>query len=78
MIILINHNMVLGYDYSNQKRSWRTSFDRHVAQCAVRWSPQPPEQPHIMSSEQYYWMLVGDFVANINEYRVLMCGLETI
>jgi hypothetical protein len=36
---------------------------------AVRWSRQPPEQPHGMSSEQYRWMLVNDFVANINEYR---------
>ena len=36
---------------------------------AVRWSRQPPEQPHGMSSEQYRWMLVDDFVANINEYR---------
>jgi hypothetical protein len=36
---------------------------------AVRWSRQPPEQPHGMSSEQYCWMLVDDFVANINEYR---------
>jgi hypothetical protein len=35
---------------------------------AVRWSPQPPEQPHDMSSEQYRWMLVDDFVASINEY----------
>jgi hypothetical protein len=37
---------------------------------AIRWSRQPPEQPHGMSSEQYRWMLVNDFVANINEYRV--------
>jgi hypothetical protein len=37
---------------------------------AVRWSCQPPEQPHSMSSEQYRWMLVDDFVANINEYRM--------
>jgi len=36
---------------------------------AVRRSHQPPEQPHGMSSEQYRWMLVDDFVANINEYR---------
>jgi hypothetical protein len=36
---------------------------------AVRWSRQPPEQPHGMSSEQYRWMLVNNFVANINEYR---------
>ncbi|KAL3808144.1 hypothetical protein ACHAXA_000428, partial [Cyclostephanos tholiformis] len=35
---------------------------------AVRWSCQPPEQPLGMSSEQYRWMLVDDFVANINEY----------
>jgi hypothetical protein len=34
----------------------------------VRWSRQPSEQPHGMSSEQYHWMLVDDFVANINEY----------
>jgi hypothetical protein len=36
---------------------------------AVRWSRQPPEQPHGMSLEQYRWKLVNDFVANINEYR---------
>ncbi|KAL3781822.1 hypothetical protein ACHAW5_001132 [Stephanodiscus triporus] len=36
---------------------------------AIRWSHQPPEQPHGMSSEQYRWMLVDDFVDNINEYR---------
>ena len=36
---------------------------------AVRWSHQPPEQPHGMSSEQYRWMLVNDFAANIKEYR---------
>ena len=36
---------------------------------AVKWSCQPPEQPHGMLSEQYRWMLVDDFVDNINEYR---------
>jgi hypothetical protein len=35
---------------------------------AVRWSCQPPEQPHGVSSEQYHWMLVNNFVANINKY----------
>ena len=36
---------------------------------AVRWSRQPPEQPDGMSSERYRWMLINDFVANINKYR---------
>ncbi len=36
---------------------------------AVRWSCQPPEQPHGMLLEQYRWMLFNNFVANINEYR---------
>ncbi len=36
---------------------------------AVRWSRQPPEQPDGMSLEQYHWMLVDNFIANINEYR---------
>jgi hypothetical protein len=35
---------------------------------AVRWSRQPPEQPDGMSSEWYRWMLINDFVANINKY----------
>ena len=36
---------------------------------AVRWSHQPPEQPDGMSLERYCWMLINDFVANINKYR---------
>jgi len=36
---------------------------------AVRWSSQPPEEPDGMSSERYCWMLINDFVANINKYR---------
>jgi hypothetical protein len=36
---------------------------------AVRWSQQPPNQPDGMSSERYRWMLVDDFIDNINEYR---------
>ena len=39
---------------------------------AVRWSRQPPEQPHGMLLEQYHWMLVNNFVANINKYRARM------
>jgi len=38
---------------------------------AVRWFHQPHEQPHGMSSEQNRWMLVDDFVANINKYRTM-------
>jgi len=37
---------------------------------AVRWSRQPPEQPDGMSSERYHWMLINNFVANINKYRL--------
>jgi hypothetical protein len=36
---------------------------------AVRWSCQPPKQPDGMSSEQYRWMLVEDFVAHYNDYH---------
>ena len=36
---------------------------------AIRWSRQPPEQPDGMSSERYCWILINDFVANINKYR---------
>jgi hypothetical protein len=38
---------------------------------AVRWSYsyQPFEQPDGMSSERYCWMLVNNFIANINKYR---------
>ena len=36
---------------------------------AIRWSHQPPEQPDGMSLERYCWMLINDFVANINKYR---------
>jgi len=34
---------------------------------AVRWSCQSPEQPDGMSSERYRWMLINDFVTNINK-----------
>ena len=37
--------------------------------CAIRWSCQPPEQPDGMSSERYCWMLINNFVGNINKYR---------
>ena len=33
------------------------------------WSVQPPERPETMSSEQYRWLLIEDFVANFNEHR---------
>jgi hypothetical protein len=31
---------------------------------AIRWSHQPSEKPPEMSSEKYWWMLVGDNVTN--------------
>ena len=34
---------------------------------AIRWSCQPPEQPDGMLSERYHWMLINDFVTNINK-----------
>ena len=37
---------------------------RHVA-----WSSQPEERPDGLSSETYRWMLVDDFVKNINAHR---------
>jgi hypothetical protein len=36
---------------------------------AIRWSRQPPKQPDGMLYERYHWMLVDDFIDNINEYR---------
>ena len=38
----------------------------------IRWSQQPPKQPAGMSSEQYLWMLIDNFVANINRHRASM------
>jgi hypothetical protein len=37
---------------------------------AIRWYCQPPQQQDGILSEQYRWMLVNDFVANIDEYRL--------
>jgi hypothetical protein len=37
---------------------------------AIRWSCLPPEQPDGMSLEQNHWMLVDNFIANINKYRL--------
>jgi len=36
--------------------------------CNVRWSHQPPAQPDGISSEQYRWMLVEDFVTSYNNH----------
>jgi Transposase IS4 len=35
----------------------------------IRWSMQPKERPEGMSSEQYRWMLIDDFVDRFNEHR---------
>ena len=35
----------------------------------IRWSDQPSERPDSMSSEQYRWKLVDDFVDKFNEHR---------
>jgi hypothetical protein len=35
----------------------------------VRWYYQPPKQPDGMLSERYCWMLVNNFITNINKYR---------
>jgi hypothetical protein len=40
---------------------------------ATKWSCLPPNQPDGMSSERYPWMLINDFVANINKYRQRTC-----
>ena len=49
------------------------------------WSKQPAQRPEGMSSESYRWMLVEDFVLNINEHRedfftpsFLLCADESI
>ena len=35
----------------------------------IRFSEQPPNRPSDMTSEQYRWRLVDDFVKNFNEHR---------
>ena len=45
----------------------RNRFD-DLFRC-IRWSRQPSERPEDLSSEQYRWMLVDNFVANFNEHR---------
>ena len=35
----------------------------------IRWSDQPSERPEGMTSEQYRWRLVDDFVAKFNKHR---------
>jgi hypothetical protein len=50
------------YDLTKTKNLWNRWDD-------IRWSRPPAEQPEGMSSEQYRWMLVEDFVTNFNEYR---------
>ena len=35
----------------------------------IRFSEQPPNRPSEMTSEQYWWRLVDDFVKNFNEHR---------
>jgi Transposase IS4 len=35
----------------------------------ICWSDQPEVRPEQMSSEEYRWCLVEDFVDNVNEHR---------
>ena len=35
----------------------------------IRFSEQPPNRPSDMTSEQYRWRLVDDFVKNFNEHQ---------
>ena len=35
----------------------------------IRFSDQPHNLPSDMTSEQYHWRLVDDFIKNFNEYR---------
>ena len=35
----------------------------------IRFSEQPPNRPSDMTSEQYRWRLVDDFVKNFNKHR---------
>ena len=51
----------------------------------IRWSNQPSERPDGMTSEQYRWRLVDDFVDKFNEHRAaafqpseLLCVDESI
>ena len=45
----------------------RKRFD-DLRMC-IRFSEQPPNCPSDMTSEQYHWRLVDDFVKNFNEHR---------
>ena len=45
----------------------RKRFD-DLLMC-IRFSEQPPNRPSDMTSEQYRWRLVDDFVKNFNEHR---------
>ena len=44
----------------------RKRFD-NLWMC-IRFSEQPPNRPSDMTSEQYHWRLVDDFVKNFNEH----------
>jgi Transposase IS4 len=50
----------------------RTGMSRNrydiIIKCLV-WSFQPPTRPEGMSSEEHRWMLVTDFVNNLNEHK---------
>ena len=51
---------------------YRTGMSRERYDTLLQhraWSFQPYMRPEGMSSEEYRWMLVSDFVKNINEHR---------
>ena len=44
---------------------WKWFYDLWMC---IRFSEQPPNRPSDMTSEQYHWRLVDDFVKNFNEH----------
>jgi len=52
-----------------KKELTRQELLRWIGLCIMigMWSCHPPEQPDGMLLERYRWMLINDFVANINK-----------
>ena len=42
----------------------------------IRFSEQPPKRPSDMTSEQYRWRLVDDFIKNFNEHRAQIFSIR--
>ena len=44
----------------------------------IRFSRQPVYKPHAMSTEEYQWMLVNDFVSVLNEWKATKFNPGTV